>query len=281
MERQRVFLSKKSSAALPKFDSGKMLGTLKIFLMLFLLANTLFLAKGYEIEEFLLCEDVDEDEGTPISPVSVFYTENFTAYCWAKITEVKQGVKLRFDWHDPEGYIVESSLTIVEPPEQGNTWDWFTAWSNIYIRDWIPGETPGDWSVSIYVDDVLERTLAFEIIEIEGEEIDLETLINSLNILRMTIATLTENYKVLQDEYVILRDQYESLEEDFDEIFTDYQNLEGNYSKLALEFTQLQREYVSSEKILVNTRYMLYIASTIAAVSIVAALALSRRKPKK
>lgn len=114
-------------------------------------------ARGWEVEEYLLCKDLSGD--LPVDVTDTFSVGDEEALLWANVTDVTVGLEFRWEWYFPNG-----SLFIPFEIEATQPYVWVGAWGSLSIRDHAPALIPGTWTVKFYVGGVLQATVPFEIV---------------------------------------------------------------------------------------------------------------------
>jgi hypothetical protein len=231
---------------------------------------------GYVVDSILICDDVNSVTSDPIGESDVYLTDNEDVYCWVNFTEISVPHIVRFDWLNPDGELIESHTKDIEDP----VFDFI----EIYGND--PASDPGEWSVRVYVDNILRGTETFSIV-------DYDTVVEKTNLLESQIADITStfeqlltnidsiraDYQELLIEYNELSDSYEELTNDYNDQIEDYNtiaeekntlqqgynDIKSDYDELASETDQLSddynsllSEYDSIDKQLGNSRTMMY-----------------------
>ena len=197
---------------------------------------------------------------------------------------LQQGQSLRFIWSSPGGVIfADNEVTLTTT----NT----DYWDSIHIKGSWPEQDPGIWSIDIYVDDALEASISFEIINYDKIVLQEQAYLIIIDSLNYSLATLTRSYVSIQDDLVTLSSEIESLSEDYTELnedysslqdrynetnsdlqalMTEYSNIQNSYDSLSAEYGSNSEELSSTQKALNTTRTLLYASSGLALILLIA-----------
>jgi prefoldin subunit 5 len=255
-------------------------------ILVLLVASSFFMpcVFGVEVAEILTCDDVDTDTREPLGDASVFFTHVNDVFVWVRMSGIQPGQSLRFIWSSSGGVIyADNEVTLTT----ANT----DYWDSISIKGSWPQQDPGIWSVEIYVNDALEDSISFEIINYDAIILREQARIIIIESLNNSIATLTQSYVSIQEDLVALSSEIESLSEDYLELNEDYSSLQERYNEtndnlqgLMTEYDIIQDDYESlsaeygsnSEKLssaqraLNTTRTLLYASSGLALILLIA-----------
>lgn len=268
-------------------DQFKMCKKEVVFPVLLLLVTVSFFMPcvfGVEVVETLTCDDVDTDTREPLGAASVFFTHVNDVFAWVSMSGIQPGQSLRFIWNSPGGVIFsDNEVTLTTT----NT----DYWDSIHIKGSWPEQDPGIWSVDIYVDDVLEDSISFEIINYDviilreqARLIIIESLNNSiatltqsyvsiqedLETLSSEIDSLSEDYLELNEDYSSLQERYNETNSDLQELTTEYSTIQDDYDSLSTEYGSNSEELSSTQRALNTTRTLLYASSGLALVLLIA-----------
>ena len=238
---------------------------------------------GVEVIETLTCDDVNPDTREPLESASVFLTHVNDVFAWVSISGIQTGQTLRFIWSSPGGVIFsDNEVTLTTT----NT----DYWDSIPIKGSWPEQDPGIWSVEIYVDDALEDTISFEIINYDAIVLREQARLIIIESLNNSITTLTQSYASIQDDLVTLSSEIDSLSEDYTELNEDYKSLQERYNEtnsdlqeLTTEYSTIQDDYdslsveygsnseelSSTQRALNTTRTLLYASSGLALILLI------------
>ena len=241
-------------------------------------------AFGVEVVETLTCDDVDTDAREPLGAATVFFTHVNDVFVWVSLSGIQSGQSLRFIWNSPGGVIfADNEVTLTT----ANT----DYWDSIFIKGSWPEQDPGIWSVDIYVDDTLEDSISFEIINYDAVVLNEQVLTIIIESQNNVIADLTQSYVSLQEDLVTLSSEIESLSQDYLELNEDYSSLQERYNETNSDLQELMTEYgiikddyeslsaeygsnseelSSTRKSLNTTRTLLYASSGLALILLIA-----------
>ena len=241
-------------------------------------------AFGVEVVETLTCDDVDTDAREPLGAATVFFTHVNDVFVWVSLSGIQSGQSLRFIWSSPGGVIfADNEVTLTT----ANT----DYWDSIFIKGSWPEQDPGIWSVDIYVDDTLEDSISFEIINYDAVVLNEQVLTIIIESQNNVIADLTQSYVSLQEDLVTLSSEIESLSQDYLELNEDYSSLQERYNETNSDLQELMTEYgiikddyeslsaeygsnseelSSTRKSLNTTRTLLYASSGLALILLIA-----------
>jgi hypothetical protein len=191
---------------------------------------------GVEVVEILTCDDVDSDSREPLGAASVFFTHANDVFVWVSMSGIQSGQSLRFIWSSPGGVIYsDNELTL----STANT----DYWDSINIKGNWPEQDPGIWTVDLYVDDVLEDSVSFEIISYDAMILREQARLIIIQSLNNSIADLTQSYASIQEDLLALSSEIESLSEDYLELDEDYSSLQEMYNEANSDLQELETEY--------------------------------------
>ena len=239
---------------------------------------------GVEVVETLTCDDVDTDTREPLGVSSVFFTHQNDVFAWVSMSGIQSGQSLRFRWSSPGGVIFADNEVTLTPT-------YTDYWDSISIKGSWPEQDPGIWSVDIYVEDALEKSISFEIIDYDlmvlreqARLIIIESLNNSiaaitqsyasiqedLQTLNSEIESLSEDYNQLNEDYSNLQERYNETNSDLQELMTVYGTLQDNYESLSAEYESNSEELSSTQRALNTTRTLLYASAGLALILLIA-----------
>lgn len=241
-------------------------------------------AFGVEVVETFTCDDVDTDAREPRGVSSVFFTHVNDVYAWVSLSGIQPGQSLRLIWSSPGGVIYadnEVTLTTTDTDY----------WDSIQIKGSWPEQDPGIWTVDLYVDDALEDSASFEIINYDAMILREQARLIIIQSLNNSIADLTQSYASIQEDlvalsteieslsgdYLQLNEDYSSLQEmyseansDLQELQTSYETIQDDYASLSDEYTSNSEELSSTQRALNTTRTLLYASSGLALILLIA-----------
>lgn len=239
---------------------------------------------GVEVVETLTCDDVDTDTREPLGTASVFLTHVNDVFAWVSMSGIQTGQTLRFIWSSPGGVIFsDNEVTLTTT----NT----DYWDNIPIKGSWPEQDPGIWSVDIYVDDALEASIPFEIINYDAIVLREQARLIIIESLNNSIATLTQSYVSIQEDLITLSSEIDTLSEDYTELnedysslqesyneansdlqtlMTEYSTIQDSYDSLSAEYGSNSEELSSTQKALNTTRTLLYASAGLALILLLA-----------
>ena len=239
---------------------------------------------GVEVAEILTCDDVDTDTREPLGDASVFFTHVNDVFVWVRMSGIQPGQSLRFIWSSSGGVIyADNEVTLTT----ANT----DYWDSISVKGSWPQQDPGIWSVDVYVNDALEDSTSFEIINYDAIILREQARIIIIESLNNSIATLTQSYVSIQEDLVALSSEIESLSEDYLELNEDYSSLQDRYNEtndnlqglmteydiiqddyesLSAEYESDSEELSSTQRALNTTRTLLYASSGLALILLIA-----------
>lgn len=227
--------------------------------------------QGSEVEEYQMCSEVDPETHLPKGKGPVYFTHSVKAYLWVRVTDVSPGQTIRFEWFDPENYPLAISSITVESAEVEEYWE------GIAIEGSLPEQSPGTWTVKLYIDDELKVTETFYIInyhaliqEINNLQDYVDELQNTINKYKTDFMLLQENYSALITEYDAKQDEYEDLKSNYDTLQKDYDELLEAYNSIKTDESTL--------KSLRTTRYIMYGTSAAAVILLIVTIYLARKK---
>jgi peptidoglycan hydrolase CwlO-like protein len=240
-------------------------------------------AFGVEVVETLTCGDVNPDTRESLGAASVFFTHVNDVFVWVRMSGIQPGQSLRFIWSSPGGVIFadnEETLTTAN----------MDYWDSIHIKGNWPEQDPGIWNVDLYVDDALESSISFEIIDYDAIILREQARLIIIASLNNSIATLTQSYTSIQEDLITLNSEIDSLSEDYLELNEDYSSLQemyneansdlqtlmteystihDDYESLSAEYGSNSEELSSTQKALNTTRTLLYASSGLALVLLI------------
>jgi prefoldin subunit 5 len=255
-------------------------------ILVLLVAGSFFLpcVFGVEVAEILTCDDVDTDTREPLGDASVFFTHENDVFVWVRMSGIQTGQSLRFIWSSPGGVIYADNQVTLTTANTGY-------WDSISVKGSWPQQDPGIWSVDVYVNDALEDSISFEIINYDAIILQEQARIIIIESLNNSIATLTQSYASIQEDLVALSSEIESLSEDYTELnedysslqemyneansdlqtlMTEYSTIEDSYESLSTEYESNSEELSSTKSALNTTRTLLYASSGLALILLVA-----------
>jgi len=272
---------------LKRGDLFKMCKKKVVYPILVLLVTSSFFMPcvfGVEVAEILTCDDVDTDAREPLGAASVFFTHVNDVFAWISLSGIQPGQSLRFIWSSPGGVIyADNEVTLTT----ANT----DYWDSISIKGSWPEQDPGIWCVDIYVDDALEDSTSFEIINYDAVVLNEQALTIIIDSQNNVIASLTQSYVSIQEDLVTLSSEIESLSEDYLELNEDYSSLQERYNEtnsdlqelmatystiqddyesLSAEYGSNSEELSSTQRALNTTRTLLYASSGLALILLIA-----------
>lgn len=255
-------------------------------ILVYLVASSFFTPSvlGVEVVETLTCDDVDTDTREPLGTASVFLTHVNDVFAWVSMSGIQTGQTLRFIWSSPGGVIFsDNEVTLTTT----NT----DYWDSISIKGSWPEQDPGIWSIDIYVDEALEDTISFEIINYDAIVLREQARLIIIESLNNSIATLTQSYVSIQEDLLTLSSEIDSLSEDYTELNEDYSTLQvrynetnsdlqelmtaygiiqDDYDSLSAEYGSNSEELSSTRKALNTTRTLLYVSAGLALILLIA-----------
>ena len=214
--------------------------------------------RAHEVESYLMCSNVNPITREPVGISSIFFTDNNTACFWVNITDIYPGRTLRFDWFDPDNYVYGSWSKVVETSVDGQPHDYYIAWNIIEIKGKYPEEVQGLWTVYFYIDNVLEASLSFEIVDPKSTYWRIKSLLESIKELKSSIDKVTLDYEILLSNYTLILTDYNSLRYNYTKLVKKYVEFNANYSVLLNDYIKVQGEYDSVLESLNATRMMMY-----------------------
>lgn len=255
-----------------------------VFLFLYIL-NIVFVSGvfGSEIVEIVICNEIDFDTGVPIEVSSIFFNYVSDIYSWVRFSDITSGQSLRFIWSSPGGVIIaDNEVTTVS--SKTDYWDQF------YIKGYFPEQDPGEWSVHIYVNGILQKSEYFTIINYEKLILENELAILAVERLSEQLAELNANYAIVNssivsyiteitqlrakydeivEEYSTIQEGYNVTKNDLQELLIEYDNFQSDYNTLSGEYESLSEELSTTKKSLNNTRTLLYGSSGLALILLI------------
>jgi hypothetical protein len=174
-------------------------------------------ARAYSIDETKWCDEIDPDTGEPLGIGFVYFTHNREAILWMKMRNVERGTNVRFDWFDPDDGFYTSNSYVVPSPPTGTVWTSYELYDSIQIEDAYPAQNTGTWKVDINVDDTLEESTNFLILDFANEVYGLITEFGGLR----------DELDNLKDDYNELASAYDSLQEEYNKTSSDNAKLKG------------------------------------------------------
>ncbi len=259
----------------------------KVSLILVYLVASSFLTPsvfGVEVVETLTCDDVDTDTREPLGTASVFLTHVNDVFAWVSMSGIQTGQTLRFIWSSPGGVIFsDNEVTLTTTSTD--------YWDSIHIKGSWPEQDPGIWSIDIYVDEALEDTISFEIINYDAIVLREQARLIIIESLNNSIATLTQSYVSIQEDLLTLSSEIDSLSEDYtelnedystlqvrynetnsdlQELMTEYSTIQDDYESLSAEYGSNSEELSSTQKALNTTRTLLYASAGLALILLIA-----------
>jgi len=227
--------------------------------------------QGSEVEEYHMCSEVDPETRLPKGKSPVFFTHSLKAYLWVKVTDISPGQIIRFEWFEPgDNFFTFSSIT-VESAEIEKYWE------SIAIEGKLPEQLPGTWTVKLYIDDELQVTEKFDIINYYALIQEIHNLIDNVHELQNIITQYTTDIALLQDNYSDMITEYDKIKDSYEALKSDYDTLQRNYDDLLENYNSIQTD----ESILKNfrtTRNIMYGTSAAAVVLFIITIYLARRK---
>ena len=144
---------------------------LKLALVVFMFYYSIFHPiKGaycFQVHEYKMCKDVDQESGLPLDVGSVFSITDDRAVIWLNFTDFHETHVIRYEWYDPDGRLYYTYDYNAEPPEEGRPW--FVCWGWVLIEGYLPAYFHGIWRVKFYIDNEFAGSTTFEILS-EFEE---------------------------------------------------------------------------------------------------------------
>lgn len=257
-------------------------------LLLILMLCTLYPSvgvQGYVVSEILMCHDIDAETYEPFGIGDVFFTHSPFAVCWVNITDIYTALTVRFDFYDSNNQLYFSEPVDIESPPRDMFWIYYVAYGFISVEGFLPANSPGTWTVKIYIENALAGSTTFKIVDYEEitEEIDtLQTEVNSLetdyNQLSSDYASLQQDYQTLNTEYDALQDDYNIVESEMNALQEDYNALSSDYNVLSGDYNSLEADYESTLNDLNTTRNIMYGTSAGAVVFLIIAIYFATRK---
>lgn len=230
--------------------------TVAIAIFLALALSSVPRAEAFTILDSAICYGYGSTTLEPVGIGSTFFTYSEMVGLWVKIQDPPT-TEIRIVWIDPSDTQFRSQAVTVTPKAGQN---WGIVFDSINIAESTAKNKLGVWTVSLYIDHVLELESEFQIIDYEDlvEDIvsiqqQLQTLVNEKNQL------LAENLQQagiladLQADYAALQAQVGTS--------TDYQELQTQYNTLNTDYQNLGRD-------LSTTRMMMYAAVVVAVASV-------------
>jgi len=191
---------------------------------------------GVEVVETLTCDDLNPGTREPLGASTVFLTHVNDVFAWVSMSGIQPGQSLRFIWSSPGGVIFsDNEVTLTT----ANT----DYWDSIPIKGSWPEQDPGIWSVDIYVEDALEDSISFEIVNYDAVVLRDQARLIIIESLNNSIATLTQSYVSIQEDLVTLGSEIDSLSEDYFELNEDYSSLQDMYNETNSDLQELMTEY--------------------------------------
>jgi hypothetical protein len=110
-----------------------------------------------KFQGMVLAKAVDESGtiGVPQDQTSEFNTEDEHAIALVTLENMSGTHKLRWEWVDPKGKVYLSTKNYPLKVNKGKFLPKVTAWHQISLRDEAAVDSPGEWSVKLFVDDEL------------------------------------------------------------------------------------------------------------------------------
>ena len=215
-------------------------------------------ALAYDVTDIAMCYNYSYSSLKPKGNATAFFTHQEYVAVWLNVTNPPDEV--RFNWINPSEKQYKSTTAELIQLE-GKDWGIFFSKIDVEGKSTsLPGNKPGKWSVSAYIDHEEQRSVPFQIIDYEQFSDDILDIINQVNDLR-------DSLQDLQDENSRIQEDYEALQTDFEELQAQggddsaLKEIEDDYEALKIDYIQLETS-------MGTTRLMMYGAVVIAIISI-------------
>ncbi len=222
------------------------------------LSGLFFSVQAYKVERYVFCSDVDPDTHEPIGINSIFYSTNDTVCFWVNVSDISPGRTLRFDWYDPDDNWYDSREKIVESSMDGQSHDWYVSWSAIRIKGMYPEKVPGMWKVIFNIDEKMEASLSFELIDLQSTYGIIKNLLTSINNLKNQIDKITSDYEILFNNYNSILLEYNTLNNNYEKLLQEYSDVNENYTIVYNDYISIKSRYESTLTSLNTTTMMMY-----------------------
>ncbi len=153
---------------------------------------------SYEFDQHKMSKGVQSvDPLDPISPTNTFTQNDASAYTWAQINNLSEGLEVKWDWYEPNGTRYASfPFDVPDPVDEGYLYrDWYKFWGWIDIAAESARNKCGDWYVDVFIKDPFGSW--------ENVYRDLFKIIESPNVRPITTVTPTQG-GALEGEAIFL-----------------------------------------------------------------------------
>jgi len=210
--------------------------------------------RAHKVERYVFCSDVDPNTHEPIGINSIFYSNNDTICFWVNISDISPGRTLMFDWYDPDDNIYRRWTKVVEASGDGQSHDWYVSWNANRIKGmWL-----GMWKVIFYIDDKVEASLSFELVDPQSTYWIIKNLLTSITNLKIQIDKITSDYEILFYNYNSILLEYNSINNNYEKLLQEYSDVNENYTILYNDYIFITSKYESALTSLNTTRVMMY-----------------------
>jgi regulator of replication initiation timing len=215
-------------------------------------------ALAYDVTDIAMCYNYSYSSLKPKGNATAFFTHQEYVAVWVNVTNPPDEVQ--FNWNDPSDKRYKSTTAELVQLE-GKDWGIFFSQIDVEGKtSGLPGNKPGKWSVSAYIDHEEQKAIQFQIIDYEQLSADIFDIINQVNDLRDSL----QDY---QDENTRIREDYETLQTDFEELQAQGGD-DSALKEIEADYDALKIDYIQLETSMGTTRLMMYGAVVIAVISI-------------
>ncbi len=117
---------------------------------------------GRVVREVTLCKEIDESRELlePGEAAKEFSAGSDPVICFVSMVEVTRRIRLRWRWYEPSGSLYKASQEVTINPDEIYL-EAVTAYDRIDLE--ASTELQGEWTVTIFVNDILIGRMAFTV----------------------------------------------------------------------------------------------------------------------
>jgi hypothetical protein len=120
---------------------------------------------AFSLEQPMLSKAIEykDGKGTPLAPTTTFSTQDPEVIASLRLRNLSGRHTLRWDWYEPSGKLYSSTGNYPIEASEGKYLREATAWHKVSIRGERAAQCPGDWKVSVYLDNQFVTSKGFEL----------------------------------------------------------------------------------------------------------------------
>lgn len=230
---------------------------------------------GAEVTDSITCMNVD-GSGVATGVSSDFLATTPYIFVRSTFSNLLSGQMITFGWEIPGGGGWDSNV-ITATSET-------TYWDSIPIEGDLAATFVGTWTVKIYVDDELEDTVNFNIVDytdllgdIQGLILQIQDANNQALLWQSELGDLEARTTAIEANYSSVLAQNLIIQNELTTKISEFSSLESDYNTLSLDYNQTQQELEEVKNDLNDLKNqsgdntILYLAIGAAAVAILAA----------